>query len=377
MSQICICVLMGLPASGKTSFVHKLKEVHNNDQIIYHICYDEILQFTRKEDELKLKRQQIVSFVEELVKKINDGLSERVSNMSDNKDQLHTSNQMKNINLYEDYQTKANHMIENLGKNIVNGRENDFISDNILIGEHVKHLIIIDDNMYYKSMRYSYFKISKANELSFCIIHFHVDLEESLESNRKRTEERFLIPNAGSSKIDNFNCIETIYPVTNDVIINMTNKLEPPANEGFEKNHFIIINPNGNNVMNMTKYFIDESFKTSVTKDELPNLKVPYEESFLQICDLVLRKIVSSHIEKFRKSNKTSQTLEKTFSTLDLAKTKNLPMRIYGEHVAAIKKMVLKDIQNGNIHLKSSEIGDSSRISDILNEAFDAYLKKS
>uniref|UniRef100_A0A8D9A8W9 L-seryl-tRNA(Sec) kinase n=1 Tax=Cacopsylla melanoneura TaxID=428564 RepID=A0A8D9A8W9_9HEMI len=133
MSQICICVLMGLPASGKTSFVHKLKEVHNNDQIIYHICYDEILQFTRKEDELKLKRQQIVSFVEELVKKINDGLSERVSNMSDSNDQLHTSNQMKNINLYEDYQTKANHMIENLGKNIVNGRENDFISDNILI----------------------------------------------------------------------------------------------------------------------------------------------------------------------------------------------------------------------------------------------------
>ncbi|KAI5751196.1 hypothetical protein M8J77_005220 [Diaphorina citri] len=429
MSNICICVLVGLPASGKTSLVQKLKEIYLGEQIVYHVCYDDIIKVVGEDPDFtqwKPKRQMIVSFVEELVRKLKDSSGEKIVNgtsfvdykkdccykgnsnteasventnnineiMSTFKLNLSTGNStISDSEPVKQFQCMADKIIKDIGRKI-DGTARLVIED-VDFGKipPVKHFIIIDDNMYYKSMRYAYYRIARKHELSFCMVYVDVGLEQSLKNNAQRNEAR---SKENTNRINNnvsvdnqirgmflgcmdpsYRSINTAHHVTNETIINMSRKLEPPVNEGFEKNKFLTIHSNDQNAEDEIKIFLDESFKNKISlpcDKSSAECHVP-EDNLLQMCDLILRKIVSNRMGTYMRNN-SAKIPVKTFSTLDLAKTKSGPIKDYGEQLAVMKKTILKDIQNGIIQLEMSERVDTLELTRILNEALDFYLRK-
>lgn len=394
MSQkICICVLVGLPASGKSSFVLNFKNhIEGSNIIHYHICYDKILN-SGKNDILakwKSKRQRVVEFVEELVHQIMKSPTKEVLNGEENGNNINILNDSQmTVSSFEDYQLQIHQIIEDFGRHF--NISSHYNVTNISNGSSFlyKHLIIIDDNMYYRSMRYEYYKIARKYELSFCMVYFDVNVEQCLKNNICRSEKN------SNEKIDMINknhaipivgenentlpryAEEPFDPVTNDMIINMNSKLEPPSHDGFENQRFISINHVDISVLDKLKVFIEESFNNpiSVTSDQVTRTEC-LDENLMQICDLCLRKIVSTQIKNYMKNN-TIKTPVKTFTTLDFTKSnQSSPLKEFAEKMANIKKSILRDLQNRNMQIELSASMDSLDLVRILNEAVEAYLTK-
>lgn len=385
--KICICVLVGLPASGKTTFVHKLRDHFEGTNIInYHICYDNILN-SYSENQVqeplwKSRRQEIVTFVEQIVCHIQNCAVEKLessetyepckSGMTNiNKEHQCKINVVCDINHAFDYQFRVDQVMLNFSKHFNISDESKVKKMNCDNASQLKHLIIIDDNMYYKSMRYMYYKIARKYELSFCILFFDVDINQCVKNNTNRNES-YLNGNSSISKISNSQGSTT---VTNEIIKNMSKKLEAPTNDGFENNKFSTIYFDESSNFDKAKKFIEESFNNTIS---VPcNIKASVQcldESFLQTCDLALRKVVSSHIKKYMEMNSLETKPLKKYSTLDFSKTNNTPLKEFSRRMASIKKMVMKDIQNGNLQLELSLSADQLQLMRILNEAVEFYM---
>ncbi|XP_022671382.1 L-seryl-tRNA(Sec) kinase-like isoform X2 [Varroa jacobsoni] len=75
--------------------------------------------------------------------------------------------------------------------------------------------IIIDDNLYLRSMRHCWFQAAKARGISLCNVYVTASLEECLDRNRLRP-----------------------FPVPENVIINQFRKMEPPIAEASQAEKF-------------------------------------------------------------------------------------------------------------------------------------------
>lgn len=63
-----------------------------------------------------------------------------------------------------------------------------------------KKLVIIDDNNYYKSMRYEFYQLARKHSVGFCQIFMQVSLEVAVKRNEKRIEEK--VPKTVIEKMD-------------------------------------------------------------------------------------------------------------------------------------------------------------------------------
>lgn len=331
----------------------------------------------------KSQRQRIVDYVEALINQIMMSPSKELlkgDTLITEENGNTTNNTVPNI---EDYQMEVNQILEDPGRNFnANSqfRAKKFVSWNYF---HCNHLLIIDDNMYYRSMRYEYYKLAKKYKLSFGIIFFDIGMEQCLKNNISRSEN---ISNKNIVKIiegipnhiedkntpSKISSEAPFHLVTNEMIMDMNSKLEPPAQEGFEKQKFIIINHVNDTSVSQVKSFIEEAFNKpiNVPVDETPRQESA--ENFIQTCDLCLRKIVSSHIKNYMKTNIT-QTTMKTFSTLDFAKSyQSSPVKEFAQRMANIKKVIMKDIHNGNVALSAEN--DQLELMKILTKSFEACM---
>jgi len=172
------------------------------------------------------------------------------------------------------------------------------------------HIIFVDDNMYYKSMRYSYYQLARRYRAGFVQIYIDCPLEECLLRNQMRQT----VSNIESKKI-----------VTSQVITGMKEKFEVPnPQENRWQSHFICIScTDGKDV----RFPYEEVM--GFWNDALPNdepLRMEQESSreinlssLKHQFDLKGRKIINNFISKFKSSENfdpvSAQKMGKEMST--------------------------------------------------------------
>lgn len=230
MNKLCIVVLVGLPASGKSTEALRICQHFNGNCI--NIRYDDFLVVqSNKNLDFKGFRERMLQLVDRLIFNLKNC----------------------SVDMIEDF-FKVNH----LARPIHIHRNKNFV-------------IIIDDNNYYCSMRHEMYKIAQKNEIGFLQIFFKITLENSLKANSKRHLDK---------------CV----PV--DVITRMSLRLEPPNTKNHWEKHFMEID-GGSIDLNRLEIMVGdrvinfEEIKHE-TKVESPTNSIIHE------IDLILRKRITN-----------------------------------------------------------------------------------
>lgn len=244
--KIYLICLLGLPATGKSSFAVKLQAFSNNFENCHpiHINYDEIMK--NNISDWKALRKDIFKNVEKLLFYIKN--KENVT-----------------------FQCNTFQMYVNLFK----------FSDITFV--------IIDDNMYYRSMRYEYYQLARSFSINYCQIFFpQNELEKLYQINRKRSEDSF---------------------IPEEVIFRMAQRFEIP-NSKWEKEITWTIK-NQYVEMELIYKWIIECPEVSLNCADMksPNSSIETTQSVIHRVDIILRKILHEKIKDFRikHNNENSQ----------------------------------------------------------------------
>lgn len=152
---------------------------------------------------------------------------------------------------------------------------------------HKPMLILIDDNMYYKSMRSEYLKLAKKHNTSFLQLYFDVKLETALMRNKFRNSNK----------------------IPDRIICEMALKIEKP------QKHVFIVDSTVESILNGFKNAISKALLMPLKKDDDVLEIIPVESKMHKI-DIVLRKIVGDKIKQNKNEvlfyiNKRKAILEK------------------------------------------------------------------
>ncbi|XP_012558004.2 L-seryl-tRNA(Sec) kinase isoform X1 [Hydra vulgaris] len=291
---LCLCILMGLPASGKTSLIKQLKAYYSKSDFVHmiSITYDDYLSF-------KIKDHSISDDIEDFYKMTltltlttvpltitNDACSKNLTWKEKRQNVLKLVESFVLFLLGISQPYIALHAEKSLELCSCFNHEYSFLSNK-------SHVIFIDDNMYYRSMRYSYYQLARHFKISYCQIYLKVKLEDALKRNADRENS----------------------VVTSETIYKMSSLFEEPdlMMNHWEK-HTLCLNGDYNDEsLNNIVNFIDDSFHYTAqflnsndqvisTCSKIENLKNCYHQ-----VDILLRKYITIEMNRIKiNSNETS-----------------------------------------------------------------------
>ncbi|CAG5133203.1 unnamed protein product [Candidula unifasciata] len=317
--HICICLLCGLPGSGKTSLLRTLlypsKDTSEEMQqrlaqfMIVGIEYDAIVPWRTvdsryaldKEDKgngkWKHDRGQVVTATEVLLQHIcHNGLSE-------------ISLQTKPEGLLVDVWQQFLQVLE-----LFNAERQNIRNQIVLI---------VDDNMYFRSMRYEYYKLARKYGTGFCQIYLQCSCEKAAERNKNR---------------------QGINQVSDEVILKMSEKLEPPDQEKhYWESNSITIRAEDSIDIDRILTMIQSAILNPVhclekaDTEEIKKSRIECSTSLLHQADLILRKCVATKMAEFKSCMKPEQLKERS------------------QHVLKAKEQILCKLKEGRIPILLSE----------------------
>ncbi|KAM6964040.1 L-seryl-tRNA(Sec) kinase [Tautogolabrus adspersus] len=195
-APVCLCVLCGLPAAGKSTLARRLPSTAA--QHGWRACvvpYDDLIpkhafQNRVEEDGVKLQdmhtewkshRQAVLRCIEQFLEE-PEILAELPSSCQINRAAWEQC--IKTL--------QQPHVVD-----------------------HAPLLLLLDDNFYYPSMRYEVYQLARQRSLGFCQVYLQCDLESCISRNQSRSN-----------------------PVPTEVIVEMVKRLEPPnlQKNSWEKN---------------------------------------------------------------------------------------------------------------------------------------------
>ncbi|CAH1783150.1 unnamed protein product [Owenia fusiformis] len=275
-----LVVLCGIPGSGKSTLANGLKnylrEASDKTHAI-HICYDELFpsdlereiitqsQYNSDEGEgiskWKSYRKAIFNSVEGLIGKV------MLKQVNPNTDDIESEEDRL---LFETIQRTIHKKYDE----IFSGIRTDV--NNVVL--------IIDDNMYYRSMRYSYFQLAKKYSTGFVQFYIKCPTDLALERNHARGE-----------------------PVDKDIILTMDTRLEPPNPElnKWEENSYVIdsmetdMNARFSFVIDKIEHCLKNPIPLEIEEnvEEKEESRVICSKNTLHQIDQILRKIVQDHMK--------------------------------------------------------------------------------
>ncbi|KAI8129356.1 L-seryl-tRNA(Sec) kinase [Lucilia cuprina] len=243
MNRICLVALIGLPAAGKTTFCHHLREMESLPFNVLHLCYDNYVNFNvQNPTQYKEQREQLLQTLSTII------------------------NNFRNSN--------------NLATELLTLR--DFYRN------HQKNDVVIlcDDNHYYRSMRYKLYQLARKHNIGFCQIYLETSQELALERNSFRN---------------------VIGKVPNDVIVEMSKRLEAPnaSTYKWEDNTLILRNFDRKIIGEDIVAYFTQLLDVPVQPLQLSVSKIRTSQSLVHELDLLMRKRISvlicSEMEKNKK----------------------------------------------------------------------------
>jgi L-seryl-tRNA(Sec) kinase len=152
-----------------------------------------------------------------------------------------------------------------------------------------QHLIIVDDNMQYRSMRYPFFQFARRYKTGFIELYLECDMNRAIELNARRVGDQ-------------------VVPVK--TIEEMNSKLERPDPDKFKwEKHSIILNTAygidmgsvAQKLIELWHYPIPSIPITNI--EENTKMKQENEKNLLHQADLRLRKLISTLMSKYPNLN--------------------------------------------------------------------------
>lgn len=325
MSSVCLLILCGVPGAGKStwvqhfiSFIQTLNDnlggmmsnnCHENDSDfgerqdkkatgnhyeVIHIAYDSLIDEEletqlietsrnhseeKNESDWKLCRKIIAAFVDQLIEEL-------------------LSLEFPNQHFHQIF-TKTDRVLSILSKNPA-----DFgpLVEKLQIAFHdlvnrqmrkrsgsTRWVLVVDDNMYYASMRYEYFQIARRQMTGFAQVCFPVDLKTALNCNQARNRH-----------------------VDDSVIVDMFKKLEMPSSENFWEKYSTTWTHKSADSESFFKVLdlIDEASRNPVKQIEDDTESVEESRTIcstnvLHQADIALRRILGLHLKEAKDSVKS------------------------------------------------------------------------
>lgn len=347
----CVLVLCGVPAAGKTKLALDLKtaactqtigearseedqRIMNTAYCCYHICFDKLypdgdeLTLIDRDDEVtsrwKRYRTSIASCVRLLALKLS---------------------KCEEQSLRETISTIPADLLQKFLVNVCKESDVDkFISNKSADDNQSRALLIIDDNMYYRSMRYDYYQLAREFNYGFCQVFLQCAPEVALERNRKRAAS-----------------------VPDYVILDMINKLEPVADAAKHdwQHYSLTINTDDpisaedvRRVVHLVETAINDPVTVKlVAPDPLQQQQSRHQcsKSQLHQTDLILRRLASDYLKALN--------------------PRELNMKAEAARVGAIKASVLCDIEAGDCQVSVDVLSHIEGASQDMDNLYFCFVK--
>jgi len=291
-SNIGLLLLIGLPGCGKTSLCKKLllnKDSQYSKLNFIHVSFD---------DHIPLDNQ------------------EKFAIMKQKEDNVDNEDTWKNAR-YKLY-LSVEEMIKGLKAETVNDAFKKFTNIEKVYSDN-QFIVLLDDNFYYKSMRYEYYQMARSLSIGYCQVYIECSISDAIKNNSKR---------------------ETQIP--NSVIQVMSERMQIPQkhNLEWEKNSIELLS---NNVDVSIKFVYDLAVKClrnpvcplEDREEEIAISKLQCSQSVAHQADIILRSLVGTIIKDAKNTNKISPNEFSKFS----------------KNVNACRQKVLTSLQDGTILL--------------------------
>lgn len=271
-THVALVVLVGLPGVGKSTVCKNLSSYVNGkcegQKVHYiHVCYDELIPLSAQERFAQLKQCG-----EEMRHSANENWKTARRNVHSKVDQLVECLKSKNLNDFV---------------------LNFFNLSNKIIEEEALYVVLLDDNFYYRSMRYEYFQLARKHTVGFCQLYIECTTEIAVQQNLQR---------------------ETRVPTA--VIEAMAGKLQPPlpSEHSWESATYILHADNlkeSYSTWNMVyKCFASPVLQLEDRELEVAESRLECSRSVAHQADIYLRSLVGQVIkESLSKGNMGSDEL--------------------------------------------------------------------
>ena len=323
LKPAAIVLLIGLPASGKSTFAKLLQKKlqDKEDFVSIHAEYDDLISLEKQKeyaedsdnDKWKSERKAILQNVDNFISCQNDSFVKLKLD--------------KNAN-----------------------REKDTL------------IVVIDDNNYYNSMRYEYFQLARKHEISFCQFHLDMEFQKAMDLNNQRPSEK-IIPK--------------------EVIENMASKLEAPnpLKNSWEQFSFQIPLKNITDLsdflemsIGMIEIALNNPIKPLEDKsEEKAKDRAKCTASVIHQADKCLRKLVSDQIKQKKEKDNPDKTNLKKFATHQNA-IKDELLEDLKTGFATLPVDIVKEITNAKTSKQPEETLD--RLNEVLKDLYDLKINK-
>ncbi|XP_030631582.1 L-seryl-tRNA(Sec) kinase [Chanos chanos] len=321
---VCLCVLCGLPAAGKSTLAQVIStHIFKQDWGTFVLSYDELISEdafsvdTSKNDDTlpnaqtkwRLHRQTLLSCLDWFL-----GSSAHTSVSSDREGEVW-------LRFYSAVQKQ----------NVLTACENSHALPSRL-------LVLLDDNFYYQSMRYEVCQLARKHSVGFCQVYLQCSLELCLGRNQRRNQ-----------------------PLPDAVLLDMSKRMEPP-------------NPNKNpwEQRSLTLHSTDHLTEKDIEKfmhlisSAVENPLSPTEdnseqrEADKQACassvvhqaDQTCRRLVSKAMQTARENTVSSES-----------------MKVLAKELNELKTRFLQDLRKQILHDLPVSAGEPLDVEGIVNRA--------
>lgn len=316
-TNVALVLLVGIPGAGKSTVCKKLAFYLKSRCVkkalcILHVCYDDIIPLSDQRNFVKLKQ---------------------------NDDHNYSENETWK-NARHNVFSKVDELIKCLKTRSENASLHNFFNlSNVIVESDASYIVLLDDNFYYRSMRYEFYQLARKHTIGFCQLFIECTIDVAIQQNLQR---------------------ET--PVPTGVIETMAAKLQPPLpREHSWESTTCVLKSDNLEELHVVWDMIKHSFQSPVVPLENHELekaeaRLKCSSSVVHQADIYLRSLVGQLIKEARLQGNMGPREVSDFS----------------RNVLAGRQSVLAAVRNGVMHFPP-ELAEA--VNDGNREEFQSILE--